>query len=404
MGFGYAGPMNRLQSWYRWLECHWVAPAYGGGVLLGLTIAFLGAATNTMAGWLYVISGVVLALLLMGAWLPPRSLKGLRLQRDPIRPVSVGEPLRVTIRLHNPSRQGRSLLQLQDPLPPALGPAATTAIATLAPRSQHPWRYERIARQRGIYHWAAVQLRTAAPVGLFWCQRSLSAPASVTIYPQIWPLQRCSILDHLRLDTGLRWQRSRLADQATEGLTRALRPYRWGDPSRLIHWRTSARYGELRIRELEQLTADNQVLLALDVSPGWRADDFEAAIPPPSSLDGDGQPLSLWSATPPRDLSVDGPYRPTASPKSGPDCPRRRHAPSRPPSRPFSPARVALAQPPALPPRHPRGGLVTVGPGGPYRAGIGLFGDGGRSPLGGAATGRALGAGYPLRTCLGGEP
>ena len=157
MGFGYAGPMNRLQSWYRWLECHWVAPAYGGGVLLGLTIAFLGAATNTMAGWLYVISGVVLALLLMGAWLPPRSLKGLRLQRDPIRPVSVGEPLRVTIRLHNPSRQGRSLLQLQDPLPPALGPAATTAIATLAPRSQHPWRYERIARQRGIYHWAAVQ-------------------------------------------------------------------------------------------------------------------------------------------------------------------------------------------------------------------------------------------------------
>ncbi|MEB3267663.1 MAG: DUF58 domain-containing protein, partial [Leptolyngbya sp.] len=68
------------------------------------------------------------------------------------------------------------------------------------------------------------------------------------------------------------------------GLTRALRPYRWGDPSRLIHWRTSARYGELRIRELEQLTADNQVLLALDVSPGWRADDFEAAVSAAASL------------------------------------------------------------------------------------------------------------------------
>lgn len=284
MGFGYAGPMNRLQSWYRWLECHWVAPAYGGGVLLGLTIAFLGAATNTMAGWLYVISGVVLALLLMGAWLPPRSLKGLRLQRDPIRPIGVGEPLRVTLRLHNPTRQGRSLLQLHDPLPPALGPAATTAIASLGAHSQHSWRYECIARQRGVYHWSAVALRTAAPVGLFWCRRSLSAPASVTIYPQIWPLQRCPILDQLRLDTGLRWQRSRLADQATEGLTRALRPYRWGDPSRLIHWRTSARYGELRIRELEQLTADNQVLLALDVSPGWRADDFEAAVSAAASL------------------------------------------------------------------------------------------------------------------------
>jgi hypothetical protein len=38
---------------------------------------------------------------------------------------------------------------------------------------------------------------------------------------------------------------------ATEGITRALRPYRWGDPIRLVHWRTSARFGDLRIRELE---------------------------------------------------------------------------------------------------------------------------------------------------------
>lgn len=276
--------MARLHAWYRWLETHWVAPAYGGGVLLGLTIAFLGAATNTMAGWLYVISGVVLALLLVGAWLPPRSLKGLQVQREPIRPVSVGEPLQVTLTLVNPTGQRRSLLQLQDSLPAAMGARPATAIAAIGPRSYHRWRYDLMARQRGIYQWEAVYLRTAAPVGLFWCQRSLAAPAQVTIYPRVWPLSRCPVLDQFRLSTGLRWQQSRLADQATEGLTRALRPYRWGDPSRLIHWRTSARYGELRIRELEQLTADNQVLLALDVSPGWNAEDFEAAVSATASL------------------------------------------------------------------------------------------------------------------------
>jgi uncharacterized protein (DUF58 family) len=276
--------MSRLQSWYRWLETHWVAPAYGGGVLLGLTIAFLGAATNTMAGWLYVISGVVLALLLVGAWLPPRSLKGLQVQREPIRPVSVGEPLQVTLTLTNPTGQARSLLQLQDPLPAAMGARPTTAIAAIGPRSHHRWRYDLMARQRGIYQWQDVYLRTAAPVGLFWCQRSLAAPAQVTIYPRVWPLSRCPVLDQFRLSTGLRWQQSRLAEQSTEGLTRALRPYRWGDPSRLIHWRTSARYGELRLRELEQLTADNQVLLALDVSPGWDGEDFEAAVSATASL------------------------------------------------------------------------------------------------------------------------
>jgi uncharacterized protein (DUF58 family) len=52
--------------------------------------------------------------------------------------------------------------------------------------------------------------------------------------------------------------------QATEGITRSLRPYRWGDPTRLIHWRTSARYGELRVRELEKVTTDQEVLIGLD--------------------------------------------------------------------------------------------------------------------------------------------
>ncbi len=34
-----------------WLERRWVAPAYAGGLLLGLALAFFGAAVNSMAGW-----------------------------------------------------------------------------------------------------------------------------------------------------------------------------------------------------------------------------------------------------------------------------------------------------------------------------------------------------------------
>nr|MDJ0556239.1 DUF58 domain-containing protein [Microcoleaceae cyanobacterium MO_207.B10] len=57
-----------------WLETHWVTPAYAGGLLGIFSIFFFGAATNTMAGWLYVISGMSFALLGMGAVLPRRSL------------------------------------------------------------------------------------------------------------------------------------------------------------------------------------------------------------------------------------------------------------------------------------------------------------------------------------------
>lgn len=111
-----------------WLERHWVAPAYAGTVLLGLSIFFFGAATNTLAGWLYVMSGVSFALLGMAAVLPVRSLRQLRISRCLIDPVSAGDRLSIEILIHNDSDQAKTLLQVQDQLPYVLGPPVQTAI------------------------------------------------------------------------------------------------------------------------------------------------------------------------------------------------------------------------------------------------------------------------------------
>jgi len=71
---------------------------------------------------------------------------------------------------------------------------------------------------------------------------------------------------------------------ATEGMTRSLRPYRMGDPTRLIHWRTSARYGELRVRELEVVTGGQEIIIALDSAAAWQEDNFEQAVIAAASL------------------------------------------------------------------------------------------------------------------------
>ena len=92
-----------------WLETRWVTPAYSGWVLGGLTLFFLGAATNSMAGWLYVISGVSLALLVIAAILPVRSLRGIRVVRASIQPVSAGEPLAIEVSLKNQTNQSKSI-------------------------------------------------------------------------------------------------------------------------------------------------------------------------------------------------------------------------------------------------------------------------------------------------------
>ena len=277
--------MNRLlQTWLDWLETRWVAPAYAGGVLLGLAIALLGAAVNSMAGWLYAMGGVMIAIALINIWAAPRSLQGLQIHRQPIRPISVGEALTAEIAIENPTAQAKVLLQVRDQVPMALGEPPETAIATLTPHQSHHWTYTMQPTRRGVYQWRTVTLRTAAPLGLFWCQRSRPAAAHATIYPQILPLTRCPLIDHMGIAEGTRWQALRQAQQATQGLTRAMRPYRWGDSTRLIHWRTSARYGDLRVRELEEQTADNQVIIGLDTRDRWPPEAFESAVIAAASL------------------------------------------------------------------------------------------------------------------------
>ncbi|NEQ30657.1 MAG: DUF58 domain-containing protein [Leptolyngbya sp. SIO4C5] len=277
--------MNISRTVNSWLTHRWVSPAYSGWVLLGLTVFFFGAATNTLAGWLYVISGVMLALLAIAAVLPPRLLRGLRVERLPVRPVSAGNRLRLDVRLRNATAQTKGMLQICDLIPPALGGMQTQAIAQLKPGNTYHWQLECFAKSRGLYHWQTVQLRTAAPFGLFWCHRDRPAKVTAIVYPTVLPLSQCPLLDQpLGQAQTQRWLGDRHYQSATEGVTRSLRPYRWGDPTRLIHWRTSARYGDLRVRELEHFSQAQTLTLCLDSATIWQHDNFEQAVIAAASL------------------------------------------------------------------------------------------------------------------------
>lgn len=289
-----------LKRLSQWMEENWVTPAYSGWVLLGFTLCLFGAATNTMAGWLYVISGVSIALLSVSSILPQRALQGLAITRPLPVPISAGDSLSMVVTVENTTAQAKSLMQVQDLVLAVLGGQQSHAIADLAPHSQHTWRYEIPTERRGIYTWPQVRLRTAAPLGLFWCSRLYPAKAKAIVYPQILPLDRCPVVDTLGDEAGQKQlQKAAINASGTEGLTRALRPYRWGDPTRLIHWRTSARYGELRVRELEVLTSHQSLIIALDTSKAWGIRSFERAVIAAASLYHYGQQqglvTQLWS-------------------------------------------------------------------------------------------------------------
>ncbi len=268
-----------------WLEIHWATPAYAGWVLLGLTLFFLLAAANTLAGWLYVLSGLGFALLAIAAVLPVRSLQGITIQRQPLYPVSAGDSLTLTLTFHNATSTPKSLLMVEDHLPPALGACGKTAIETIPARGTYTWIYAVQTHQRGVYRWQHISLRTAAPLGLFWSRRQRHIPGKAMIYPTVLPLSQCPLIDQAGRDQERQIQYQTALPQASpEGATRSLRPYRWGDPLRLVHWRTSARYNELRIRELEIFTSGQRIVIALDSAFRWHPDDFEQAVIAAASL------------------------------------------------------------------------------------------------------------------------
>jgi uncharacterized protein (DUF58 family) len=267
-----------------WLEDRGILPAYGGGVIIGITLCFFGAATNTMAGWLYAICGTTIALLILSIILPRQSLRFLKIRRLPIPPVSAGSDLGITLEIENTSNQTVNLLEITDILPIVLDKSKTAPIEAIAPKSSHRWTYYLPTSKRGIYHWQEVHLRTAAPLGLFWCRRPSQVPAKALVYPQVLPLQQCPLIDSLGEEVTQKLENNRYYQKASEGFTRNLRQYRHGDSTRLIHWKTSARLGEFQIRELEVLTGGQEVIICLDTLSDWQEDSFERAIIAAASL------------------------------------------------------------------------------------------------------------------------
>lgn len=283
-----------------WLESRWVTPAYSGWVLIGVTGCFFGAAVNTMAGWLYVLSGLGLALLGIAAILPVRSLRGIVIRRATIKPVSAGESLTVEVEIANSTPRPKNLLQIQDLLPFVLGKPVQAPIELISPQTSYQWVYHQPTQQRGVYRWHNIQLRTAAPVGLFWCRRQQEIPATAIVYPTVLPLTTCPIIDSVGQKNHAKSHNQQRVQLATEGLTRSLRPYRTGDPLRLIHWRTSARYGEFRVRELELTTEGRELVICLDSAGTWEEDCFEQAVIAAASLYFYAQKqqlnVQLWTA------------------------------------------------------------------------------------------------------------
>ncbi|GIH04743.1 membrane protein [Rhizocola hellebori] len=195
------------------------------------------------------VAVLLLALPLLAAFYVGRSRYRLACTRslDPYR-VQAGGNARVLLRLQNMSRLPTGTLLLEDKLPYALGSRPRLVLDRLGSQQASSVAYTVRAELRGRYQVGPLTLRMTDPFGL--CEMTRSFPSSdrLTVIPQVTPLQLVRLAGEYA-GTG----DSRARSVAVHGEDdAATREYRRGDDLRRVHWRSTARVGELMVRREEQ--------------------------------------------------------------------------------------------------------------------------------------------------------
>jgi uncharacterized protein (DUF58 family) len=139
-------------------------------------------------------------------------------------------------------------------------------------------RYFVPTQRRGVLRLGPLRVGRHDPFGLVRAQRPFGGESEVRVYPYLHPIAA--------LPSGL----SRSPDGLTERVPHgniafdALREYVPGDELRHVHWRTSARIGELMVREQVDTSLPGLVVLLDDRAAVHHGETFEYACEAAGSL------------------------------------------------------------------------------------------------------------------------
>lgn len=162
--------------------------------------------------------------------------------------VPAGTEARVHLRMDNISRLPTGLLMLQDHVPYVLGPRPRFVLDRVEAGGRREVSYRVRSDLRGRYPLGPLQLRLNDPFGMCELTRSFSAFDTLTVIPRTEPLPPVRLMgDASGYGDG------RLRSLALAGDDDVIpRTYRYGDDLRRVHWRSTARFGELMVRREEQ--------------------------------------------------------------------------------------------------------------------------------------------------------
>jgi uncharacterized protein (DUF58 family) len=170
--------------------------------------------------------------------------------------LEIGGSIEVKVAVRNAGRLAVPWLLLEDSLPRAAltesphhikAEGARLAVARLTPGETKVFTYRVQFLMRGYYQLGPLLVETGDVFGLHRRFRVMTEPSFAQVPPRIMALEGYNLSSRRPIGE------IRLAHRLFEDPTRVLgvRPYQHGDPLNRIHWRATARTGQLQSREYE---------------------------------------------------------------------------------------------------------------------------------------------------------
>jgi uncharacterized protein (DUF58 family) len=162
--------------------------------------------------------------------------------------VPAGHTATVTLRLENSSRLPTGLMLAEDSVPYALGTRPRYVLDGIERGGVREVSYPLRSDLRGKFEIGPLEIRIADTFGVVELGRAFSSRTTFVVTPRVVPLAR-AVASSSWAGDGDGLTRTTAAAGEDDVIPRS---YRAGDELRRVHWRSTARYGELMVRREEQ--------------------------------------------------------------------------------------------------------------------------------------------------------
>jgi len=229
-----------------------------GKFFVGITLGVGFAAINTGNNLLYLLLGMLLALIIVSGLMSELSLRDLTVvRRLPLR-AQVGRPHLVEIEVFNHKGRVPSYAIEVEDLRAGQPADKRCFFLKISPKSAQVAAYRRTPAKRGRDKHVGFRIATRFPFGLFEKSREVPAEGELIIYPAVDPVQLPALMAGRHAGGDASFGRGHGDDYL------GLKLLRDGEDPRDVHWRKSASVGQLVMRERAR-EARPDVILPLDV-------------------------------------------------------------------------------------------------------------------------------------------